>query len=150
MPRRPTEKKGTEMKKQSETIDEAGPAIAADGGYIPGACNTGAEFIRSLEDGQFDADFYAGVKDLAADLQEHAWNHGGKAAGKVTITLDFKQDGGVTEIKSGFKVTKPVGHRAKSIMWATDDHRFSRTKPGQNELFGIRDASANAGGVRTV
>ncbi|MCW2395864.1 MULTISPECIES: hypothetical protein [unclassified Sphingobium] len=117
---------------------------AADGGRVPGACNTLAEFIRNLEDGQFDADCYQEVKELAANMTEHAWNNGGKAKGKLTITLDFIQEGGIVEIKSAFKVVAPVDRRPKSVMWMTEDNRFTRTRPGQQEMFGIRDVSGSA------
>jgi hypothetical protein len=121
---------------------------AADGGHVPGACNTLGEFVRTLEDGQFDADCYQAIKGLSAKLNESAWANGGKAKGKVTITLDISQDGGVTEIKSAYKVTEPADRRAKSILWTTEDHRFTRTRPGQQQLFGIRDASSGSARMR--
>lgn len=123
---------------------------AADGGHVPGACNTLGEFVRSLEDGQFDADCYEAIKTLSAAMNEHAWANGGKAKGKVTIVLDFAQEGGLNEIKAVFKVVKPDNRRPKSIMWNTEDHRFTRTRPGQQQLFGIRDVSAIPGDVRNV
>lgn len=122
------------------------PSRAADGGHVPGACNTLGEFVRTLEDGQFDADCYEAIKDLSAKLHEHAWANGGKSKGKVTITFDISQEGGVTEIKSVFKVTEPADRRPKSVLWTTEDHRFTRTRPGQQQLFGIRDASGGGGG----
>ena len=124
--------------------DPNGPRRAADGGHVPGACNTMGEFIRSLEDGQFDADCYEQVKDLSAALAEHAWRNGGKAKGKAVVTLDFNQDGGITEIKASFKVTKPEDRRPKSVMWRTEDNRFTRTQPNQQQPFGIRDVSGPA------
>ncbi|HEX7853816.1 MAG TPA: hypothetical protein VF503_08990 [Sphingobium sp.] len=134
----------------NETTSSPGdaPRAAADGGHVPGACNTLGEFVRSLEDGQFDADAYEAIKELSAELAEHAFRNGGKAKGKVAITLDFTQDGGITEIKAKYKVTSPEPHRAKSIMWSTEDNRFTRTRPGQGQLFGIRDVSGTAGAFR--
>ena len=114
-----------------------GPSRAVDGGRVPGACNTLAEFIRSLEDGQFDADCYEKLKGLSAAMNDHA-------KGKVPIPLDFIQGGTVVEIKSAFKAVEPVDRRPKSVMWTTEDHRFTRTRPGQRELFGIRDVSGGA------
>lgn len=119
------------------------PGRAADGGPVPGTCNTLGEFVRTLEDGQFDADCYDAIKNLSAALNEHAWSNGGKSKGKVTITLDFIQEGQATEIKAAFKVAEPADKRPKSILWTTEDHRFTRTRPGQHQLFGIRDASAS-------
>lgn len=127
------------VKASETTLDQ--PIKAADGGYVPGVCNTMGEFVRSLEDGQFDADCYEAIKELSAAMQEHAWNNGGKAKGKMTLTLAFTHEGGVTEIKANFKVAQPEPRRPKSIMWATEDHRMTRTRPGQQQLFGIRDVS---------
>src|SRR3546814_11034011 len=81
----------------------AEPSKAADGGHVPGACNTLGDFVRSLEDGQFDADAYAAIKRLSAALTATAMSNGGKAKGKVTISLDFEQEGSVTQIKAAFK-----------------------------------------------
>ena len=133
---------------EGERLD--GPARAADGGYVPGACNTMGDFIRSLEDGQFDSDAFEALRELAAAMQEHAWRNGGKSKGKLTISVDFVQDGGVTQMKSAFKVSLPELPRAKSIMWLTPDNRFTRSRPGQHEMFGIRDASAPRGPIRDV
>lgn len=134
-----------QVKASDAILDQS--SRAADGGYVPGACNTMGEFVRSLEDGQFDADCYEAIKELSAAMHEHAWSNGGKAKGKVSIMLDFTQEGGVTEIKANFKVASPEPKRAKSIMWTTEDHRMTRTRPGQQQLFGIRDVSG-ASGVR--
>ena len=119
---------------------------AADGGHVPGACSTLGEFVRSVEDGQFDADCYDAIKNLAAQMQEHAWQNGGKAKGKVSISLEFIQEGTLTEIKAAFKVTAPENRRPKSVMWLTEDHRFTRTRPNQGQLFGIRDVTGQQGG----
>lgn len=129
-------------------VDPAAPSRAADGGHVPGACNTMGEFIRTLEDGQFDADCFDAVKDLNAKLNEAAWANGGKAKGKIAITLDIAQEGGITEIRSTFKVTEPAGKRAKSVLWQTEDHRPTRTRPGQAQLFGIREVGGGASQIR--
>lgn len=124
-----------------EVGQDDGPKVAVDGGIVPGTCNTLGEFVRTLEDGQFDQDCYAAIRDLSAKLNEHAWNSGGKAKGKIVITLDIAQEGAVSEIRSSYKVTEPTEKRAKSILWTTEDHRFTRTRPGQHQLFGIRDVT---------
>lgn len=120
-------------------------STAADGGHVPGACNTLGEFVRSLEDGQFDADCYEAIKELSVQMRDHAWNTGGMAKGKIAITLDFSQEGAMTEIKAAFKVTSPASKRPKSVMWSVSDNRLSRTNPQQQQLFGIRDVSGDAG-----
>jgi hypothetical protein len=122
--------------------------VAADGGYFPGACNTLGEFVTSIEDGQFSADAYADLKDLNAALHEHAQHNGGKAKGKLVLTFDITQDGGLNEIRSSYKITKPEQKRGKTVLWQTEDNRFTRNRPNQRELFGLRDASAPAGRAR--
>lgn len=128
--------------------DPTAPSRAADGGHVPGACNTMGEFIRTLEDGQFDSDCFDAVKDLNAKLNEAAWAAGGKAKGKIVITLDIAQEGGITEIRSAYKVTEPAGKRAKSVLWQTEDNRPTRTRPGQAQLFGIREVGGPASQIR--
>lgn len=136
----------------TDQIDEeligASPGRAADGGRVPGACNTLGEFVRTLEDGQFDADCYGAIRDLAAKMNDHAMHNGGKAKGKVVITLELSQEAQISEIKAAYKVTEPTEKRAKSILWQTPDHRFTRTRPGQEQLFGIRDASGSSRPLR--
>lgn len=123
--------------------------IAADGGYVPGACNTLGEFFDSLEEGQFSADLYGEIRKLADKLQEHAQYNSGKAKGKVSITAEFVQEAALTKIKVSYKVTPPEAPRLTSIMWPTDDGRLSRRQPRQEQLFGIRDAAARTpGGFR--
>lgn len=130
---------------ETEIIEQ--PARAADGSHMPGACSTLGEFIRSLEDGQLDADCYAQIKELSAAMNDQA-RHLGASKGKVTITLDFKQEGQITYIKAAYKVVMPEEPRAKSVMWTTEDHRFTRSQPGQGALFGVRDVSGAQRAVR--
>lgn len=130
----------TDTPARDQTIDHG--HVAADGGHVPGACNTLGQFISSVEDGQFDADVFNKLRLLNAELSDHAHHNGGKAKGKLVLSFDFNQDGGVTEIKSSYKLTLPEERRPKSIMWLTEDNRPTRTRPNQRELFGIRDASA--------
>lgn len=134
--------------KKSEREEETATEIAADGYHVPGACNTMADFIRQLEYGQFDADAYAAVRELAEDMADHAAVMGGKATGKIVITLDFKQEIEVTEIRAKVKVTRPEAPRSKSIMYQTDDHRMTGVHPSQREFFGIRDVSNSARTIR--
>jgi hypothetical protein len=132
------------MMKENEMTDVV---IAADGGPVPGACNTLGEFLASLEDGQFDQDCYQVIRDLAAKMNDHVAAHG-SAVGSVTLTINFRQDEAVTEIRSAFKVKAPEEKRARSLMWNTEDNRFTRVRPNQGQLFGIRDVSGNARQMR--
>lgn len=120
---------------------------AADGGYVPGACNTLGEFIASLEDGQFDADVQAQLKELAAAMNDQTRTYGG-SKGKLTITIDFKQEAQIVYMKAAYKVAMPEEPRAKSVFWTTEDNRFTRSQPNQHHLFGVRDAAGRSSGFR--
>lgn len=126
------------------TIDQTSPYTggrAADGGHVPGACNTTGEFISSIEDGQFDADVQGALRELAARMNDQTRALGG-SKGKITITIDFKQEAQILTLKAAYKVVYPEEPRPKSIMWTTEDNRFTRSQPNQGALFGVRDASA--------
>lgn len=129
--------------------DDYAPQRAADGGVMPGACNTAGQFITSLEDGQFDADLFRELQRMAGDLSDHAMANSGKAKGKISITIDVVQEAQVVQLAAKFKITGPEEKRPRSVMWLTDDNRFTRSRPNQKELFGIRDVSGT-GAVRTA
>lgn len=120
-------------------------ARAADGGHVPGACNTLGQFIGSLEDGQFDADVMTQLKELAAQMNDQA-RYTGASKGKLTITVDFKQEAQIVKLKAAFKVALPEQPRGASVMWTTEDNRFTRSQPNQGALFGVRDVSGGPGG----
>lgn len=120
---------------------------AADGGPVPGACNTTGQFISSLEDGQFDADVHAKLRELAAAMNDQARTLGG-SKGKLTITIDFKQEAQIVHVKAAYKVAMPEEPRPKSVLWTTEDNRFTRSQPNQKQLFGVRDVSGSAGRMR--
>ena len=46
------------------------------------------------------------------------------------------------------KATVPEEKRPKSVMWLTEDNRPTRTRPGQHQLFGIRDVGATPSRTR--
>ena len=128
-------------------VEDAPYERAADGLYVPGACNTLGEFISSLEDGQFDADVQTKLKELAAAMNEQTRTLGG-SKGKLTITVDFKQEAQIVYMKASYKVALPEEPRAKSVFWTTEDNRFTRSQPNQHNLFGVRDALGRSSGFR--
>lgn len=126
---------------------ETGGTRAADGGHVSGACNTLGQFISSLEDGQFDADIHEQLRDLAAAMNDQARVLGG-SKGKLQITIDFKQEAQIVYVKGSYKLTMPEEPRVKSILWTTEDNRFTRSQPNQHQLFGVRDVSGRSAAVR--
>lgn len=120
---------------------------AADGSALPPAANTFADFVRFQEDGQLNAEMTEALKSLAHDMMATAIESGGKAKGKMSVSFDFSLDGRVFSIASKFKVDVPEAKRAKSIMWATEDGRFTPSNPFQGNLFGVREVRG-ADGLR--
>lgn len=140
-----------EMKAMEKFDEKTGEildgTLAADGGYVPGACNTFGEFVASLEDGQFDADVQAKLKDLAAAMNDQTRTYGG-SKGKLTITIEFKQEAQIVYMKAAYKVAMPEEPRPKSVFWTTEDNRFTRSQPNQHQLFGVRDVAGRSSGFR--
>lgn len=120
---------------------------AADGAPVSPAANSFADFVRFQEDGQLNAQLSEELKALAHDMMATAIESGGKAKGKLSLTFDFSLEGKVFSIASKFKVDVPEAKRPKSVMWATEDGRFTPSNPHQGNLFGVREVRG-AGGFR--
>lgn len=120
-------------------IDPENPPRAPEAGKAPPAANTFSEFIRFQEDGQLDAEMSEALKKLSHDMAATAIESGGKASGKLTLQIGFSLEGKIFTIASKFKVDVPEAKRAKSVMWMTEDGRFSPNNPHQGNLFGVRE-----------
>lgn len=117
--------------------------VAADGRRKMPAATSFADFLRMLEEGQFDADLHAAMQDLAATMIDHYSATRAKAKGKLKIEIDFGYDG-IFRMASKFDVKKPVMEREPSILFANEDNRFTPHRPGQGDFFGVRDVSSPA------
>jgi hypothetical protein len=131
----------------AETDRQTPVARAIDGTPLPPAANNFSDFVRFQEDGQLNAELTEALKALAHDMMANAIESGGKAKGKMSLTFDFSLDGRVFSIGSKFKVDLPDPKRPKSIMWATEDGRFTPSNPHQGSLFGVREVRGG-GSVR--
>lgn len=92
------------------------------------------QFLAEAENGQLHTDLSTALQDLVAALSDAAANTGGKPRGKLTLTLDFRIDGGVVEVNAEHKITRPKQVRARSIFWATPENHLTRLNPRQREL----------------
>lgn len=119
--------------------------LAADGGRRIPAANTLGEFLRMLEDGQFDADVAFDLKELAADMENLAIAGGNrKLDAELTIKVKISRtDDGLYFFAASHAIKRPKEVRPRSVGWLTDDHRFTPNKPHQGNLFGtVRDVTA--------
>ncbi len=123
---------------------------AADGQNLPGRTKSAGDVINLLEDGNFSMDLYNQMVELGRKIEEVADLSGGKAKGKITLTLELTREDGAFKIASDYKVTEPKMPRARSIMW-TDPNTgdFTRFPPNQRQLFGLKSAGGG-GGIRNV
>ena len=120
------------------------PGRAADGNRLPPAANSFGDFIRFQEDGHLDAELSEALKQLASDMSHTAIESGGKAKGKMGLTFDFALEGRVFSIAAKYKVDVPEAKRPRSVMWSTEDGRFTPSNPQQGQLFGVREVSGPA------
>lgn len=120
------------------------PGRAADGARLPPAANSFGDFIRFQEDGQLDAELAETLRALSSDMAHTAIESGGKAKGKMTLTFDFSLEGRVFTIAAKYKTDVPEPKRQRSVMWSTEDGRFTPSNPQQGQLFGVREVSGPA------
>ncbi|MDR3438985.1 hypothetical protein [Telmatospirillum sp.] len=105
--------------------------------------------VSQLEDGQLHADLTTQIQDLVATLQDHAHEHGGKPAGKITLTIDMKYADGVFDVQADYKITAPKTARRRTVLWATPDNNLSRANPHQQELP-LRSVDTATGAVKAI
>lgn len=118
------------------------PQRAADGGRLFGAAATFGQFIGFLESGQYDADAYRAFQDLGHGVKAIAIENGGKAKGKMQLTIEVEVEGDAVFLRPSFKVVLPdAGKRPRTIAWQLPDGRFTPNKPYQEQLFGMRDVN---------
>lgn len=110
---------------------------AADGGNVPGAAKTTGQFLDVLEDGGFSHEVYEKMKELGFTIEEVASASGGKAKGKIVLTIELTKEDGAFRVASNFKVTAPEMPRPRSILWANERGDFTRFPPGQRQMFGV-------------
>ncbi len=132
-----------------ETVDPTTGEIlstrAADGGRLPPPAATMADTIRLLNDGQFDLDASAELRDLVTKIADHAENAKGVAKGSITIKLDIKMMNGAHVVTPSLKINAPVPDQPGTLLFSDDDGRLSRNRPDQGVFFGTRLVADNTG-----
>lgn len=116
---------------------------AADGSRLPPPSATLADTIRLLNDGQFDLDASAELRELVTKIAEHAELAKGAAKGSITIKLDIKMMNGAHVVTPTLKIVAPVPDQPGTLLFSDDDGRLSRNRPDQGVFFGARVVSDN-------
>lgn len=127
-----------------EVVGQKGmEGYALDGRAIPAVSLTSGQFLDVLEEGNFSADLYKEITDLAAIMNDINERAGTKVKGKIQITLDLTKEDGAFRVAAKFKVQKPEEPRPRSIVWTDEHNRFSRFPPNQGQFFGVRRADGS-------
>ncbi|MBB4154150.1 hypothetical protein GGQ80_002060 [Sphingomonas jinjuensis] len=124
---------------------------AADGSRLPPPSATFADTIRLLNDGQFDLDASAELRELVTKIADHADNAKGVAKGSIAIKLDIKMMNGAHVVTPSLKIVAPTPDQPGTLLFSDDEGRLSRNRPDQGVFFGTRVVADNsARDTRTV
>lgn len=117
---------------------------AADGSRLQPPSATMADTIRLLNDGQFDMDASAELRELVRKLSDHADGGKGTAKGSISIKLDIKVMNGAHVVTPVLKVVAPTPDQPGTLLFSDDDGRLSRNRPDQGQFFGVREVTGTA------
>ncbi|BBK30274.1 hypothetical protein EDC65_2280 [Stella humosa] len=96
--------------------------------------HTFAQFIGTAEDGELHQDLSDQLVEIVAALENHVRDRGGKPSATLALTIGFKLDNGLLEVRAEYKIKLPKSERAKSVFWTTPENHLSRRNPRQQEL----------------
>ena len=116
---------------------------AADGSRRPPPSATLADTIRLLNDGQFDLDASAELRELVSKIADHAEHAKGAAKGSITIKLNIVMMNGAHVVTPVLKVTAPTPDQPGTLLFSDNDGRLSRDRPDQGVFFGTRMVADN-------
>jgi hypothetical protein len=97
-----------------------------------------ADFVRMLEHGELHQELTGMLKELNAGMENHAAENGGKAKGKLKLSIAFVLDKGIFEIEATPELVLPKTKRGRTIAWGTPENFFSPQDPKQLVMFGPR------------
>lgn len=97
-------------------------------------------FVAGHEDGSLNHELSSDIQEIIATLNNFVREHGGSPKASVSISLDFKLEGGVIEVVATKKVKLPEEPRPRQIYWTTADNKLTPRNPKQPDMF--RDVNA--------
>jgi hypothetical protein len=100
-----------------------------------------AQLIAALDDGRLHSELSDETKRVASELYRWAGNNGGKAKGRLTLTLDMTADSNDTITIVGKVATKtPPEPSGRTITWLGPDNQLHLSNPKQLKL-GMREVA---------
>ena len=97
-------------------------------------------FVAAHEEGNLHHELSNDVREIIATLNNFVREHGGNPKASLTLSFDFKLEGGVIEVVAAKKMKLPEEPRARQIYWTTADNRLTARNPKQTDMF--RDIKA--------
>ncbi len=92
-------------------------------------------FLTHIDDGTLHEDAGRDLQRLAAKLSDHVAQHGGKAKGTLTLTVNLTAlANGTVDVVADVKVKEPKAVRARSVFWLTKGNNLSHENPRQQKL----------------
>lgn len=95
-----------------------------------------SQFIQMLDDGRFNAELTDALRQINAEMKNHAQIFGGKCRGALTLKVEFTFEKGYFEIAPSFDTKLPKVKRNPTIAWSTSGDEFTPENPKQMNLFG--------------
>jgi hypothetical protein len=115
----------------------------------PFELRTADQILAMLDNGDFLHGFLTRHAELIVAMHSHQMTHGGKAKGKVTLTLAYTLDKQLSlQIEGEARFEKPKTPKASATLWTTADGALTPQNPRQPSLPGIRDVSTPQHAVR--
>jgi hypothetical protein len=111
------------------------PQTMSEVEHDPTEARTFPMLLATLEEGVLSGDLSDAVKEIVAALSDSARDVGGKPSATLTLTLGFKLDGGLIEVRAEHKVKLPKGApRSRSMFWATPNNNLTGRNPRQRDF----------------
>lgn len=115
----------------------------------PFELRTADQILAMLDNGEFLHNFLVDHAALIVAMHDHQMTNGGKAKGKVTLTLAYTLDKQLAmSLEGDVKFEKPKAPKASATLWTTADGTLTPQNPRQPSLPGIRDVTAPQHAVR--
>jgi hypothetical protein len=103
-----------------------------------------ANFIAEVADGDLNSEAGIELRNLLEALTDAHAKNGGKAKGKLTITIGANYDGKTVGIDYDVAVKKPKKVRSIGICYINKSGNFTLRNPKQTDLPFVRDVSRPA------
>lgn len=94
-----------------------------------------SQLIAVLAEGEVNNQFTDAYRELIAEMNQKAMDHGGVQKGSISLSLNLTFKNGVFEVLvSEPKVSKPKAPPIGSVLWGTGSNKLALSDPKQGKL----------------